>query len=118
MSLPAIIAAWLLSIIAALGCGWKLGLDHVEAREARKTGAAAQQTAQAAISAASAIADTGARNAPIKQTIITRVIEKPVFHECRTGPDAVRLLNSIATGDAPASDAAGSGDVPSSGPAQ
>lgn len=118
MSIPAIAVAWLISLVLALAGGWRLGIDHVKAADADQSKTAATQTAQAASSAASSVSDAGAHNAPIKQQIITRVIEKPVFRGCRTGPDAVRLLNAIAAGGSATPDPAGSGDVPASGPAQ
>lgn len=119
MSLPAIATTWLISLVMALAGGWRMGIDHVKAADADKSSSTAAKVAESASSAASSVSDAGAHNAPIKQQIITRVIEKPVFRECRTGPDAVRLLNSIATGGAPAaSDPAGSGDVPAAESAQ
>jgi hypothetical protein len=54
-------------------------------------------TAAAANAAASAIAAIEVRHTTVRQQVEKHVIDRPVFRECRSGMDVVKLLNEGAS---------------------
>lgn len=90
---------------AGFAGGWKA--DSVWHDAQRMAEARGEQRALDA--SAKAIAKLDVKQVTIRQEVQTRVIEKPVYRDCRHDPAAYRLLNSALT-DAPIS--AGSGVVP------
>lgn len=113
MSLPAIAAAWLISLVLALAGGWRLGIDHMKASAADADKVRAETIAAAQQGAADAISKIEVRNVTVRQALQREIVEKPVFRDCRSGPDAVQLLNRAA-GIEPGASAADRGELPAS----
>lgn len=88
--LLAIVLAWGTTVAGAGWRGYEAGKDHCIAEQIRDTAVAEI----AAESAAKAIAKIEVKNTTIRQTLEKEIHEKPVFRDCRSGPDAVRVLNS------------------------
>ena len=107
---------WVASIAAAGAWSYNAGKDAEIATQAREDRAAAVATQAAASAAAHAISQIEVRNVTIRQPLETIVRTEQVFRDCRSGPDAQRLLNSTP-GVAPAASAAGDGQLPASGAA-
>lgn len=86
---------------------WRHGAEqNAQAREDQ----ARRETREAAMQAAAeAIARIEVKNVTINRKLETEVREKPVFRDCRSGPDGMRLYNSAIPGYAEPS---GGGIVP------
>lgn len=104
---PYALAGGLLALIAAFGGGWWTGGQVEQAAQAREDRVAAVATEAAASSAADAISRIKVQHRTVQQEIQREVVEKPVFRDCRSGPNAVRLFNSTIPGYKP--ELAGSG---------
>jgi hypothetical protein len=116
----AILAAlvlWASSVVAAGWWAYGTGRDHELATQAREDHAAQVSRDAAAQAAAKAIAAIEVKNVTIRQPLETIVRTEQVFRDCRSGPDAVRLLNGTP-GIAAAASAASGGELPASGPAR
>lgn len=112
-----VLLAWAGSLA---GVGWWMygaGQDHCEAATARDDRVAQVAYDSAASAAASAIAKIEVKNTTIKQTLQKEVYERQVFRDCRSGPDAVRLLNATAGASQASAGAASGVAVPGPGPA-
>jgi uncharacterized protein HemX len=99
---------------SALGSGWwayGAGRDAEIATQAREAKASQASRDAALQAAAKAIARIEVKNVTIRQPLETIVRTEQVFRDCRSGPDAVRLLNSTP-GIAAAASAAGDGKLP------
>lgn len=73
----------------------------------------AQQAAAAATdAAASAIARITIKHTTVRQELEREVLTREVFRDCRSGPDAVRLLNSSPGVAASGPVAAGGAELP------
>lgn len=104
-----VVVAWGASVGGAFFYGQGVGGDQVTAKQAA-VDQAIQATREAAQQgAADAIAKITVKNVTINRKLETEVREKPVFRDCRSGPDSVRLYNSAIPGHA---EPAGSGVVP------
>jgi len=107
---------------ASIGAtGWWFygaGQDHCKAVEARDEEVARIATEAATSAAASAIAKIEVKNTTIRQTLEKEVHEKTVFRDCRSGPDAVRMLNSSPAIAASGPEPVGGGQLPASGAAR
>lgn len=113
-------AGGLLWAASVLGAGWwayGAGKDAETAAQTREDRAAQAATTAATQAAAAAIAKIEVRNVTIRQPLETIVRTEQVFRDCRSGPDAVRLLNSTPGVAAAASSAADSA-MPASGAAR
>lgn len=88
------LVAFLIAVGGAYLQGRSDGADKCEAEQARDERVAQIATAAAADAAASAISKIEVKNATIRQTLEREIIEKPVYRDCRSGPDAVRVFNS------------------------
>jgi len=79
---------------------WRHGAEqNAQAREER----AREETLKAAQQAAAeAIAKIEVKNVTINRKLETEVREKPVFRDCRSGSDSMRLFNSAIAGSEPA----------------
>lgn len=117
---------WLwLVLVAVLGASnattawysYGAGQDKCEAATARDERVAQIASAAAAASAAEAIGRIEVKNTTIRQTLEKEIHEKTIFRDCRSGADAVRLLNDTAGATSPAQAASGS-ELPASGAAQ
>jgi hypothetical protein len=103
-------AAWLGSCWWAYGAG-QASEQATQYREAKASEVAAQA---AAMAAANAISKIEVRNVTINKALEREVFEREVFRDCRSGPDAVRLLNATP-GIAAAASAPGGGELPAPG---
>lgn len=109
---------WGASTLGAFFYGTTVGKDSLTAQVAREDKIAAKATEAAASAAAVAISGIEVKNVSITQKMQREVLTREVFRDCRSGDDAVRLLNS-APGIAPAGPgAAGGGQLPASGAAR
>jgi len=115
----------LLAVVVAVGAavggaypqGRKDGAATVEAAAAREERIGKIAGAAAAASAAEAISKQEIRHVTVTQKLQREVIEKPVFRDCRSGPDALSLFNSAIPGAAPAGSAPDRGQLPAPNPA-
>ena len=108
---------WVASIAAAGWWAYGAGKDSELAIQAREDRTAVIATESAASAAAAAINKIEVKHVTVRQQLEREVIDRPVYRDCRSGPDAVSLFNSAipasATepgpggGELPATDAAG-----------
>lgn len=114
---PYLLLAGVLAFAAATGAayfqGRSDGRDKCVAESVRDEQVAQIASAAAADAAASAISRIEVKHATVRQTLEREIVEKPVFRDCRSGMDAVRLFNTTIDSAAAAS-AAGSGELPTS----
>ena len=105
------VVAAILALSGAYLQGRSDGRDGCQAAQARDEHVAQVASIAAAASAAEAISKIEVKNATIRQTLEREVIEKPVYRDCRSGPDAVRVFNAgIAA--SPAASGADPGQLP------
>lgn len=105
----ALLVAWGSSLA---GTGWVafgMGQDAEIAGQAKINKAITETREAAQQGAANAIAKIEVKNVTINRKLETEVREKPVFRDCHSGPDSVRLYNSGIPGYA---EPAGGGVVP------
>ena len=109
----AILGAVLL-IGGLVGAAYRQGREYGEkTREETLARAAADSAASAA---AAAISRIEVRNVVVNKALEREVLTREVFRDCRSGPDAVRMLNSTPGIAAPAGAAsAGGGELPGPG---
>jgi hypothetical protein len=106
---------WVASVAAAGWWAYGAGQDSEVATQAREDKAVAIATQAATHAAAAAISKIEVRNVTVRQPLETIVRTEQVFTDCRSGPDAVRLLNSTP-GIAAAASAPGRGELPTARP--
>lgn len=114
------VVGWLLlagGAAAALGAAYVQGRGDgragCEAETAREERIGALAAAQAASAAAAAISTIEVRNVTIRQQLEREVVTREVFRDCRSGADAVRLLNdTIGAGTDGGPGRPGGGGVP------
>lgn len=92
--------------------GKRAGRNECQAAAVTINEAATRAADAAASAAADAISKIEVRNVTVKQTLEREVLTREVFRTCRSGDDAVRLLNSTPGIAAPAASAPGDGLVP------
>lgn len=113
---PYLLLGVVLAFAAATGAayvqGRSDGRDKCVAETARDERVTQIASAAAAASAAEAISRIEVRHATVRQTIEREIVEKPVFRDCRSGADAVRLFNSTLDPAASAASAPGAGELP------
>jgi len=109
---------WAASVASAFFYGINVGDDHVTASVAREERIGRVAAAAATSAAASAIAGIEVRNVTIQSKLQREVLTREVFRDCRSGDDAVRLLNSGPAFAAGAASAAGGSQLPASGAAR
>lgn len=117
----AIAAGLVLWAASVLGAGWwayGAGKDAELATQAREDRAAQVARDAATSAAAAAISRIEVKNVTVRQPLETIVRTEQVFRDCRSGPDAVRLLNATPGVAAPAASAAGDGQLPGTGAAR
>lgn len=88
------------------------GRDKCVAESVRDVQVAQIASEAAAASAAEAISRIEVRHATVRQTLEREIVEKPVFRDCRSGADAVRLFNSTLDPAASAASAPGASELP------
>lgn len=104
--------AWLASVAGAGWWSYAAGRDAEIAAQAREDRAVQHAVDAAASAAAAAIGKITMKNVTVRQEIEREVLTREVFRDCRSGPDAVRMLNATPGVAAAASDAAGGGELP------
>lgn len=93
--LGGVLAAAVACGVAGFG-GYRLG-SSVKQGEWDAAIVASREAQDKALKAAAAeIAKIDVKQQTIVQKVTRETIEKPVFRDCRSGPDAVRLLNAAA----------------------
>lgn len=102
----ALIAATLAGIAAAAAGAWgiayKAGRDACKADQAETERIVSVAVQAANVATAEAISRIQIRNTTIRQELEREVQIREVFRDCRSGPDAVRLLNdTIGAGTGP-----------------
>lgn len=90
------------------------GAAVVIAKQARDDEVRMETLQLAQQGAAEAIAAIEVKNVTIKQRMEREIVEKPVFSDCKSGPDLVRQYNAIATGSP---DTVADSELPAAGPA-
>jgi len=108
---------WVASLAAAGWWSYGVGRDAELATQAREDKATAAATQAAASAAALAISKIEVKYVTVRQPLETIVRTEQVFRDCRSGPDALRMLNSTP-GIAAAASAAGGGQLPGTGAAR
>lgn len=98
MSLSAIAAAWLISLVLALAGGWRLGMDHMKASAADAEKVRAETIAAAQQGAADAISKIEIKQVTIRQAIETRIRDVPVYRDCKHAPGMLDSINAALTG--------------------
>jgi hypothetical protein len=117
-NLPGIATRALVSLLVCLACvfvGYRHGKEVMRGRWDASTVASREAQDKALSAAADRIAQITVKNQTIVQRIERETIEKPVFRDCRSGADAVRLLNSAAGHGS--IEPAGQSELPASAPA-
>jgi hypothetical protein len=113
-ALLAVVLAWGGSVGYAYIHGRQSGQDACIAESVRDEAVAAIASEAAASAAAQAISRIEVRNVTVNKALEREVQTREVFRECRSGADAVRLLNSTpGIHAAPRAESAASGIVPS-----
>lgn len=99
--------------------GRKDGEAKIQAQEKREADLARAAADSAASAAAAAISRIEVRNVVVNKALEREVLTREVFRDCRSGADAVRLLNATPGIASPAGAAsAGGGELPSAGAAR
>ena len=119
MSRWAILGAVLL-VGALVGGAYRQGREDgenkIQAQQTREETLARAAADSAASAAAAAISKIEVRNVVVNKALEREVLTREVFRDCRSGPDAVRMLNSTPGIAAPAGAAsAGGGELPGAG---
>lgn len=116
-ALLALVLAWCASVGAAGWWAYGAGQDAEIATQAREDKAADQAARIAADTAAKAISSIEVRNVTITKALEREVQTREVYRDCRSGPDAVGLLNATPGIAAGRPDAAAGGELPATGAA-
>ena len=100
---PYIIIGTMLALAGAGAGGFRLGVDHVEAGQAREDAQIVRAVDAANIAAAKAIAGIKITNQKITQEVRHETSTQTVYRDCAHTPDGLRLVNqalySLASGD-------------------
>jgi hypothetical protein len=99
--------AWLIRLAAVMACafaftaiGWRLGVDHVEAGQAREAALIARTAEAVEGRTATAIAGIKVTRQTINGKVREIVREKTVYRDCLVDPDLQRLLDNARAGQA------------------
>lgn len=106
---------WAASLGGTAAWFYQAGQDAELADQSKVDQARAETRAIAAEAAASAIANMRVKHVTVRQQLERVVQEREVFRDCRSGPDAVRLLNDSPAVAKPAARPAGAGELPAAG---
>lgn len=115
--LLAVVLVWGASVAGASWWFYGAGQDAEIAAQAREDKAADVAARIGADAAAKAISSIEVKHVTITKALEREVQTREVFRDCRSGPDAVRLLNSGPGFAAGGADAPAGGELPASGPA-
>lgn len=106
---------WAASLAATGAWFFEAGQDSELATQAKVDKARQETRALAADAAASAIASIEVRNVTITQKLQREIQTREVFRDCRSGPNAVELLNGSPGIAQPGPGAPGGGELPAAG---
>jgi Tfp pilus assembly protein PilO len=98
MSLPARIAALLVALIAAVGLGYKVGMDVRQGQWDAAKVAESETRSQALQAAAEAIAKIEVKHQTIVQKVRHEITKETAYRDCIVPDDGRRLLNAAASG--------------------
>lgn len=114
----ALVLAWGASVAGAAHWAYGAGKDSELATQAREERAVQVATDAAAQAAAQAIAKIEVKHVTVRSALEREIQTREVFRDCRSGADAVRLLNTTpGVAKAASAPAPGSGELPRAGPA-
>lgn len=91
---PYLIIAALLGVLGAGYGGFRLGVDHEVAAQAREDQHIAQAVDAANGAAAAAIAKLVPKNTTIRQTLEKEIHENTVYRDCKSSDSVVREFNA------------------------
>lgn len=111
---PYLIIAALVAVIASGYGGFRLGVDHEVAAQAREDQHVAQAVDAANAASANAISKIKVINTKIQNEVQREIITNTVYRDCAHTPDGLRLLNQALAGAGPAT--AGGGKLPGANP--
>jgi hypothetical protein len=114
-ALLGVIALWAGTIAGTAAFFYEAGQDSEIADQAEVEKARDDTRAIAAAAVASGIANMEVKHVTIRQQLQTEVRTREVFRDCRSGPDAVRMLNDSPAIAKPAAGAASGGELPTTG---
>jgi len=109
--------AWILSLAAVGWWCYGAGQDREIAAMSREDAAGRRAAEIAADVSARAIAKLEIKHVTIRKDLEREVQTREVYRDCRSGPDAVGMLNATVGAEPTASDAAGGGKLPPAGAA-
>lgn len=115
-ALLGLLLVWAGSLAWATNWGIDTGKARCEAAGAREEALVAKVADAAASGAAAAIVKVNVRHQTVIQEVQHDVVEKPVYRDCRSGDDAVRLFNSTIPGAAASAVLPGGRALPASDP--
>jgi hypothetical protein len=97
---------WVLLIVAAIfgGGGFTLGMEHIEASQAREDGRTEKAIAAGAEAAAKAIANIKITNTTIQNEVQREIKTNTIYADCRHSADGLRLINDAIRGSQSAGD--------------
>lgn len=102
---PYLIIACLIAILGAGAGGFKLGVDHEVAGQARAEKLVMDASQEMRLAAAEAISAIKVKNTTIRQELEREIRTETVYADCKHSPDGLRLVNqaltngAVATGD-------------------
>lgn len=109
---------WIGSLIGVYFYGASVGADHEVAAAARDDQIATKANDAAASAVAGALSRIEVKNVTIQQKLEREIRTREVFRDCRSGDDAVRLLNATPGVAATGASAPRGGELPGAGPAR
>ena len=99
---PYLTIACLLAILGAGAGGFKLGVDHEVASQARAEKLVQDAGEKMTQAAATAIAQLKPKYTTIQNEVQREIVTKTVYADCRHSPDGLRLVNQALDGGAAA----------------
>lgn len=93
LALAAVVVTWAGSVVAAGLWAYGAGQDHEIAAQSREDAAGRRAAEIAADVSAKAIGKLEIKHVTIRQDLEREVQTREIYRDCRSGPDAVNLLN-------------------------
>lgn len=101
---PWLIVACLLALMGAGAGGFKLGMDHVEAGQAREDKHIQEAVQAASTAAAQAIAKIKVVNTTIQNEVQREVQTNTVYRDCQHSDGGLQLVNKALAAPGPTGD--------------
>lgn len=115
-ALAVAVVTWAGSMVAAGLWAYGAGQDHEIAAQSREDAAGRRAAEIAADVSARAIGKLEIKHVTIRQDLEREVQTREIYRDCRSGPDAVRMLNATV-GAAGGPDPTAARELPASGAA-